>query len=500
MKNIPKSILILGGGSAGWMAASLLQHSWSKLGCEITLIDSQSIGAIGVGEGSTPSLKYFFDKLDISESQWMPACNATYKCGISFPDWTEHLEGNEYFHPFYSDHDWKTGQAFIHNCNLRRRGFDISTDPNHYWLQAKLANNYLSPKLIKPQKSELDYGYHFDSFKLGEFLKSRALKLGMKFIQGTVSKVNLSDNGTVESLCLDNGDIHTSDFFIDATGFRSLLIQKALGVPFIDYTDTLLNDCAVAIPTETDNQTLIKPQTVSRALSCGWAWTIPLSNRNGNGYVYSSKYISPEDAEKELRGYLGLSSDSDIPARHIKMKLGRVEKHLHKNVLAVGLSQGFIEPLEATALACIQYTVEHFIDTIENKAHSSIKERDFNLQINTVYDSIKDYITAHYRLNTRTDTAYWRDNKVAPLPDKLQSILSSWDDPKSDFEDTLKKINAEVMYFSPSWYCLLAGKGRFTETKQPVPSAIKYANVDDIDKFCEHNAKFFKSHRDALPY
>ncbi|MDE3272152.1 tryptophan halogenase family protein [Pseudoalteromonas sp. G4] len=494
---IPKKIVVLGGGSAGWMAASLLHHSWASKGVEITLIESDMIGVVGVGEGSTPSLKYFFEKLQIAENEWMPFCNATYKCGISFPNWTSHLEENEYFHPFYSDHDWKTGQAFIHNCNVRRQGYDIQTRPNHYWLQAKLAKNNLSPKLKKPQNKELDYGYHFDSQKLGEFLKNRAIKLGIKHIIGTVDVVN-NDNKGVQSLTLSCGKTINGDLFIDATGFASLLLQKTLKVPFISYEDYLLNDSAIAIPTETLTDDDISPQTVSRALSAGWAWTIPLRNRNGNGYVYSSKYISPEDAEAELRAYLGISERDDIKARHIKMRLGRVAKHWHLNVLGVGLSQGFIEPLEATALSCIQYTVEHFIETIETGADITTLQEPFNQQINTVYDAIRDYISAHYRLNTRDDSAYWRDNRAAESPEKLSKILMSWDDPSSQFESTLQKLNAEVMYFSPSWYCLLAGKGRFTQSAHALPQSVKTANVADIDNYCEQQSTHFKPHSHAL--
>lgn len=496
MVNIPKSIVVLGGGSAGWMAASLLQHHWASKGCEITLVESDTIGVVGVGEGSTPSLKYFFKKLNISEQEWMPFCNATYKCGISFPDWTSHLNKNEYFHPFYSHHDWKTGQAFIHNCELRRKGYDIQTRPNHYWLQAKLAKNNLSPKLLQPQENELDYGYHFDSQKLGEFLKIRGIKLGIKHIVATVKTVSSDKNG-VKGLHLSNEATIVGDLYIDATGFSSLLLQQTLNVPFKSYQDFLLNDSAIAIPTDKSEQTPISPQTVSRALSAGWAWTIPLRNRNGNGYVYSSKYLTPEAAEAELREYLGIGDRKDIQARHIKMKLGRVTEHWYLNVLGVGLSQGFIEPLEATALSCIQYTVEHFIECAERN-NISATQQAFNDQINTVYDAICDYISAHYRLNTRDDSPYWKDNQTAPATAKLNQILAAWDDPNSQFESILKTLNAEVMYFSPSWYCLLAGKGRFTKPSKALSNTIKYADVADIDSYCEQNAKHFKSHQTAL--
>ena len=318
----------------------------------------------------------------------------------------------------------------------------------------------------------------------------------MRHITGTVNKVHTKQNGNIDSVQLESGEILSSDFFIDSTGFASILIQKTLKVPFVNYSDHLLNDSAVAIPTPMSNNNKIKPQTTSRALSCGWAWTIPLSNRNGNGYVYSSKYISSEDAEQELRAYLGIQDNPETPARHIKMRLGRVEQHWHKNVLAVGLSQGFIEPLEATALACIQYTVEHFIDCIDNAR----PESSFNYQINNVYDAIKDYISAHYQLNTRTDSQYWLDNRNSSATAKFAKIQAAWDDPKSDFERSLKQLNAEVMYFSPSWYALFAGKGRFVLANKKVGENIKHANVKDIDNYCEKNALHFKSHLSALPY
>ncbi|WP_372771472.1 tryptophan 7-halogenase, partial [Pseudoalteromonas sp.] len=182
----------------------------------------------------------------------------------------------------------------------------------------------------------------------------------------------------------------------------------------------------------------------------------------------------------------------------IKMRLGRVAKHWHLNVLGVGLSQGFIEPLEATALSCIQYTVEHFIEIVEQGGNDETTQEQFNQQINTVYDAIRDYISAHYRLNTRDDSAYWRDNRGAASPEKLSKILMSWDDPDSQFESTLQRLNAEVMYFSPSWYCLLAGKGRFNETTHALPQSVKVANVADIDNYCEQQSTHFKPHFQAL--
>jgi len=503
----PKKIIILGGGTAGWMTACLLEKAWGNKGTEISLIESELIGKIGVGEGSTPSLKLFFQHLGISEQEWMPECNATYKCGISFPNWTELTSNKDtdfssYIHPFYSQADFKTGSAFMHNARLRRNGLDVPAHPDNYWLQSALVNADKSPIAKEQLSQSMDYGYHFDSALVGDFLKKRMLKHGVKHLSDTVDKVLLNDAGEVAGLVTKENGEQYADLFIDCSGFAALLIRKTLKVEFNDYSDSLFNDSAIAIQSTIDLQENIPSKTTSTALTSGWAWSIPLSTRYGNGYVYSSKYISDEDAEQELRAHIGPSCHG-FDAKLIKMRLGRNEQHWHKNVLAVGLSQGFIEPLEATALMLIQHTVESFINDFEAMTATNIslaqQQNSYNLALNEVFDSVKDYIVAHYRLNSRTDSDYWCDNRNNTNHSaRLTALINSWDQADGDFDTELTRHNAELTYFAPSWYCLFAGKGRFPDKLNAVPASTKVAPSADIKKYCQSVSKHFTDHQQQL--
>ncbi len=504
----PKKIIILGGGTAGWMAASLLNKAWAHTHTEILLIESDHIEKIGVGEGSTPSLKLFFEHLGITEQEWMPFCNATYKCGISFPNWSIHQGFEQYIHPFYSHADWKAGNAFIHNANLRRQGVSVDAHPDKYWLQSTLIKQNKSPIAHTPLAEKMDYGYHFDSALMGAFLKKRAIKLGVKNIVDTVEEVKLNAQGEVAQLILNKHQPQSAELYIDCSGFASLLSQKTLKVPFHSYSDCLFNDRAIAIPSAIDNSLAISPQTTSTALSNGWAWKIPLSSRYGNGYVYSSKYISDADAEAELRQHIGKGCINEN-ARLLKFNLGRISQHWHKNVLAVGLSQGFIEPLEATALMLIQYTVESFIQRYpsmkkqcsspqENQAQILINNQQaYNDNLNNVFDNIKDYIVSHYRLNSREDSQYWRENRDnSHHSQRVSALLKAWD--FGDFEASLKQHQAELSYFTPSWYCLFAGKGRFPTTLTAITPQDTVAPVQDIEQYCQKVSELFIDHQQQL--
>ena len=401
MKENMKSIVILGGGTAGWITANLIAFHWKDRDIDITLVESPDIGIIGVGEGSTPPLKIFLELIGLDESDWMGRCEATYKVGITFRDWSTRPGFSEYFHPFLCQPDEFSVPAFFHNSFLRRKGVDLDGHPSQFFLAWELAKARLAPVAPPNFPFEMNYGYHFDSAMLGEFLQDWAAKRGVKYRQATVTDAVLDEQGYIDSLKTDSEETIKADFYVDSTGFRSQLLQQKLGVPFDSCEDVLFNDSAVVFPTEPEENPT--PQTISTALKYGWVWKIPLTSRFGNGYVYSSKYVDDDDAEMELREHLGLM-DSDIEARKLKFKVGRVREHWAKNCLAVGLSQGFIEPLEATALDMVQETVARFIEAA-NKGNFTDQYRDeFYQRISKRFDAVRDYIVCHYRINTRTDT------------------------------------------------------------------------------------------------
>jgi len=497
MNDSMKSIVILGGGTAGWIAANLIATHWADKGLDITLVEAPDIGIIGVGEGSTPPLKTFLEIIGVAESDWMARCDATYKVGITFRDWSTKPGFDEYFHPFLCQPDEFSVPAFFHNSFLRRQGVDLDGHPSQFFLAWELARQRLAPVAPPNFPFEMNYGYHFNSGLLGQFLQEWAAKKGVKYKQAKVVDTVLNEHGYIDYLKTDTEETIKADFYVDSTGFRSQLLQKALGVPFESCEDVLYNDSAVVFPTDPEDNP--PPQTISTALKYGWSWKIPLTSRYGNGYVYSSKYVDDDDAEMEFREYLGLV-DSDIEARKLKFNVGRVKEHWAKNCLAVGLSQGFIEPLEATALDMVQETVVRFIEAA-NKGDFTDQYRDeFNERISKRFDAVRDYIVCHYRINTRTDTDYWRDAGTnEKISESLRDLLTAWMSGKN-ITDELERQNLDAYFPSVSWNCLLAGKGILPLQEQVRPGnelAHQY-DLNKIASYLQGCALNFKPHEEQL--
>lgn len=454
-------IFILGGGTAGWMTANLLAKAWEKQGVSITLMEAPDVPTVGVGEGSTPYIRRFFERMNISESEWMPKCHATYKTGIRFTDWSTTPGFQHYFHPFTTELDNVTFNLFKHHVSLRRQGLNIHVHPDDYFLMTRLANNFQLPSSNDFVKQQTFYAYHFDAKLLGDYLKNKALEQGVSHVEGKVLGVEKHPNGDIAAVHDQSLQRFDADIFIDCSGFKSLLMQKALKVPFISYGDTLLNDAAVAIPTAAEKPYC--PQTLSAAMPCGWRWKIPLTQRTGNGYVYSSSHLSAEDAEKQLRHSLGADSETNA-AHHLKMKVGRNTKHWYRNCLAVGLSQGFIEPLEATGLQMTLVTIEQFITHFEKGKYTNEYQDNVNNGINAAFDHIRDYVSLHYLANSRNDTRYWQDcrNDIA-ISDSLKRVLEVWSQ-GGDLEQELNQQNISQYYPSLSWFAILTGMGIYPKT------------------------------------
>jgi 2-polyprenyl-6-methoxyphenol hydroxylase-like FAD-dependent oxidoreductase len=489
--------VVLGGGTAGWMAACLIAKAWPQH--KITVVESPDIGIIGVGEGSTPQLKAFFDTLGLAESEWMPKCNATYKAGISFHGWSERPGFESYFHPFHTQLDGFTEPQFTFHTRARRTGRDVFAHPDRFFLPARIAAERRAPVAPENFPFQIGYGYHFDAVLVGRVLRDHATtELNVAHLERTASEIILDQEGNVSSLRVEGGEKIAGDFFIDCSGFRGALIQKALNEPFIPFAENLFNDRAVAMPTPNDDGDL-PSETRATALSNGWAWRIPLTNRAGNGYVYSSLYLDADAAETELRRHLGLL-ESPVEARHLQMNVGRVERSWVKNCLGVGLSQGFIEPLEATALHIVQATVEGFIQSFEDGGLTNKHAAAFNENIGRRYDGIRDYIVAHYRMNQRTDSDYWRDNAANQcLSDNLKSVMTAWFT-GADLSAEIHNLDIGRYYSSLSWHCLLAGYGTFPPDAKLMASTegMDLADMNQIDHFISGCVQNFPSHRAAL--
>ena len=293
----PLRIVILGGGTAGWMTACLFAERWLRPGARpvtITLVESPEVGIIGVGEGSTPQLKALFDRLGLAEAEWMPRANATYKLGIRFDGWSRRAGFDSYFHPFPGPVDLHTEPAFKAACTAMRRGVRADAHPDRYFLATALAAARQGPHPAANFPFEPSYGYHFDAHAVGQVLRDAAVRRGVTHLERHVTRVVVDAEGEVAALECRDGEAIAGDFFVDSSGFRAVIAEQALGARFIPFADNLFNDRAVVMPTPLpDGGTPVA--TRSTALSAGWAWAIPLTHRVGNGYVYSAAHLS-EDA------------------------------------------------------------------------------------------------------------------------------------------------------------------------------------------------------------
>jgi hypothetical protein len=474
------------------MAANLLQRRWGHHGTDVTLIESPEIGIIGVGEGSTPQLKAFFDTLGISEAEWMPRCNATYKAGIEFAGWSDKPGFERYFHPFPTDVDLFTQGQFFYSTRARRTGRDVPAHPDPFFVQTRIAREGRAPLAPRNFPFNVSYGYHFDAHLIGAFLREFGLARGIRHVEAKIASVELNQAGDVKGLLAEDGRRFEADFFVDASGFRAAIIEGALHEPHRSFAENLYNDSAVVAPTEVPAEGF-QACTRSIAKSAGWIWNIPLTNRIGNGYVYSSRYIDRDAAAAEFRQHLGLSADAEL--RHLKMKCGRIERSWVRNCLAVGLAQGFLEPLEATALHIVINTVESFLDSWDED-----RRDEFNTAIARRYEGIRDYLVAHYRTAERSDTDYWRDaTKNDNLSDSLKGVMTAWFRGQ-DLEQEVTRQDIGKFYLPLSWHCMLAGYGNFppAEMMKPPGPEVTQFDMADVERFVSGCAMNFPSHAEAL--
>ena len=465
-----KNIVIVGGGTAGWLSAAYLSKALNinqNHDCQITLIESSDIPTVGVGEATLPSLVNILRYLEIPESDWMSECNATYKLAIKFVNWSGISGKDSYWHPF--------GEHYSYN------GLPIS----HYWLREKLQGNALNyaescfeqVHLSKAKKSpkgklysqiyslkkikDVYYGYHLDAGLLAEYLKKYSKEKGVKQVLDKVIDVCLDRRGFIDYLKTEHHGNLDGDIFLDCSGFKGLLINQAMKEPFISYADSLLCDRAIAISAPYDKQDPydlksggIEPFTTSTALSSGWAWKTPLISRSGHGYVYSQNFISSENAEDELRKHLGDTAKIS-PSKHIKMRVGKTRKSWVKNCISIGLSSGFIEPLESTGIFLIEIALENLKRHFPNKNFDQKIIENFNRDINSYYEEIRDFIIMHYFLTNREDSKFWQANKHdLSIPETLKNKLEFWKNnlPCSDDKEFLGQLFPDFSYL-----CILDG-------------------------------------------
>jgi tryptophan halogenase len=452
-------VVIVGGGSAGWLAAGVLAADHP--GLIITLIESPDVPIIGVGEGTWPSMRDTLHRIGVSESAFFRECDASFKQGSRFNGWRDGGAAEDYyFHPFVLPQGY--GEADLVERWLRQ--FPGVPYADLVSFQPHLCVNGRAPK--QPGTPEFaavaNYGYHLDAGKFGLFLRRHCLeKLGVQYVPDHVTDVNSHENGDVASLQTRGHGAIAGDLFIDCSGMQSLLLGRHYGVPLLDKKHILFNDSALAvqIPYERADSP-IGSQTTSTAQRAGWIWDIGLPTRRGIGHVYSSAHLSDDEAERDLRAYIAASGGpEDIPApRKLAFQPGYRERSWHRNVVAIGLSAGFIEPLEASALALVELSASMLSDDMPaTRAAMDIVAGRFNDTFTYRWERVIEFLKLHYVLSKRDDSAYWRDNRRADtIPVRLQELLALWRHRPPSRQDFSR---IEEVFPSASWQYVLYGMG-----------------------------------------
>lgn len=440
-------VVIAGGGTAGWMAAAAISKILGKV-LDITLIESDEIGTVGVGEATIPPLMSYHQLLDIKEQDFMAATQGTFKLGISFEGWRDVNEN--YIHSFGvtgRDH-WTAG--FQHFW-LKDRGRGSTRDYGEYCLELVAAEQN---KFAHLPKSGLNYAYHIDATLYARFLRKFSEKFGVKRIEGKISQVaTWPENGFIKSVTLESGQVIEGDLFIDCTGFRGLLIEQTLKTGYRDWSHWLPCDSAVAVQTESVIEAI--PYTRSIAHESGWQWRIPLQHRVGNGMVYSSKYIEDDKARDRL--LKNISGGRLTDPLMIKFKTGRRLKNWNKNCIALGLASGFLEPLESTSIHLIQRGVLRLMQLFPINGIKQPDIDEYNKQSLLEIHNIRDFIILHYKVTNRQDSPFWRHCRSMEVPDSLQHRIDL-------FRETARvfKIPNEL-FGENSWIQVMLGQGLIPE-------------------------------------
>lgn len=461
-----KNVVIAGGGTAGWMAAAALSKTMGDQ-VNLVLVESDEIETVGVGEATIPSMLRFHELIGIDEAEFLQHTGGTFKLGIKFENWRNINE--HYIHAFGvtgKDH-WAAG--FQHFW-LKGMKLGLCNNFDEFCLenQAAVAN-----KFSHINNSMLNYAYHIDASKYANFLRLISEKSGVKRVEGKIESVQTEQaSGFIESLTLASGETVKGDFFLDCTGFRALLIEQTLSTGFESWSHWLPCDKAIAIQTECSQAPV--PYTRSIAHDAGWQWQIPLQSRTGNGIVFSSKFIKPQEALDRLVS--NVEGAHITQPREISFATGKRRKQWHKNCLAVGLSSGFLEPLESTSIHLIQQNIQRFIRMFPKDGVTACDVNEFNAQANFDLDKIRDFIILHYKVTNRSDSEFWRYCRNMEVPESLAHRISL-------FEQTGRVFRQGDELFDDSWQQVMIGQGLVPQSYHPIVD--KLSNTE-LEKFLSH--------------
>ena len=444
-----REVVIVGGGTAGWMAAAALSRYLNNGYTQVTLIESDEIGTIGVGEATIPPLIAFNSLLGINENEFLVATQGSFKLGIEFVNWAR--IGDRYFHPFGSQGQDLQGLPF-HQLYLRER--ERRPLPQiGAWSMSGVAAAH--GKFARPSAqagyplSQINYAFHFDASLYARFLRKDAERNGVRRVEGKVVDVKLREqDGFVESVALADGRSISGELFIDCSGFRGLLIEGALGTGYEEWSRWLPCDRAIAMPTQLSGAP--DPFTRATAHQSGWQWRIPLQHRMGNGHVYSSAYISDDDAERVLLA--NAEGEPIDQPRRLRFTTGRRKLAWNRNVVSMGLSSGFIEPLESTSIHMIQAGISWLISMFPDRRFNPLEQKEYNRRMQSMFEWIRDFIILHFKATGRDDSDFWNHCRTMDIPDALAERIEQF--------RNRGRIVAEghELFTTPSWAAVLLGQ------------------------------------------
>ena len=485
-------IVVLGGGTAGWMSAAALQKLLGPL-VEVHLIESEDIGIVGVGEATLPHIRGFVERLGIDEAVFMRATHATYKLGIDFRDFGR--IGEAYIHPFGSFGEEVAGVGFHHYwLEMQRRGRAEPLGSYSLAVEAALANKFRPPAEDQSLASTYGYAYQFDATLFGPFMREFGLGIGVTRTEGKVVEVRQDpESGDVTALVLEDGRAIEGDLFVDCSGFRSLLLGQTLGEAWEDWSPWLLCDRAAAMPcTHTSEE--IEPYTRVIGMPAGWRWRIPLQHRIGNGYVFSSAFISEDEACSVIAGAVDGKSLAD--PRVLRFRAGRRKRSWNRNVVAVGLASGFLEPLESTSIYLAQMAITYLIELFPTGAIDSRDRDEFNRLVDMEYDRVRDFLILHYHATSRDDSEFWNHVRTMEVPDSLRGKMELWR------ETGRIERYADGLFYDASWIAVYVGQGVLPRhhdprTAIPDPAQVERAMVS-LQQAIRQEVAVMPGHREFL--
>src|SRR5438309_1967400 len=469
-ENSLRKIVIVGGGTAGWMAAAALSVLLEKGAFEIALVESDEIGTVGVGEATIPPLMAFNHMIGVEEDAFLAACQGTFKLGIEFVDWG--APGERYFHPFGPHGQDYRGVPF-HQVYLRESKRRPLPDIGEWSMSAAAAElgRFARPAPDSPMPlPQLSYAFHFDAGLYAQFLRRHAERNGVARIEGKIVDAALEGaTGHVASVTLAGGRSLDGDLFIDCSGFRGLLIEEKLGTGYEDWSRWLPCDRAVAVQSALAGPP--EPFTRSTARAAGWQWRIPLQRRMGNGLVYSSTHASRETAEALLLA--NIEGERLTQPRHLAFTAGRRRLAWNANVVSLGLSSGVVEPLESTSIHLVPSGITKLLALVPDRRFDPLDRDKYNRQMQDVFEDVRDFVILHYKATRRADSDFWNYCRTVDVPDSLASKLDLWRSKGRLFRE------GRELFGTASWVAVLLGQGIVPEDHEPTADALDQAMITD---------------------